>query len=69
MPIRSQFASMEEFEEALRDWFAGQALAALIMNGSFGNTFAEHFRPYQVREAETECAYDYADAMLAERNK
>lgn len=41
---------------SLRDWFAGQALVALIGNG--------HDKPSAV-----EYAYSTADAMLAERSK
>ena len=56
----------------LRDWFAGQALAALIANpntpkavGAMANMLA-HGRP-QIPAADRR--YMFADAMLAEREK
>ncbi|HEU4986898.1 MAG TPA: Arc family DNA-binding protein [Rhizobiaceae bacterium] len=46
---------------ALRDWFAGQALAAIIQADGiqFANRMTEH----------AQFAYAQADAMLAEREK
>lgn len=42
----------------LRDWFAGQAMAALITKSACRSAAAT-----------AATAYEYADAMLAERNK
>lgn len=45
---------------SLRDWFAGQAIIALIPKVEYGK--------YYQQDAVTE-AYGYADAMIAERTK
>lgn len=46
---------------SLRDWFAGQALAAIC-----GDDYARHsITPQQCAQ----WAYQFADAMLAERQK
>jgi hypothetical protein len=42
----------------LRDWFAGQVLAGLLADGDFHSA-----------DGAAACAYEYADAMLAERDK
>jgi hypothetical protein len=47
---------------SLRDWFAGRALAQVI-----GNLTSNH-GDWSYQEVAT-CAYDQADAMIAERNK
>lgn len=47
----------------LRDWFAGQAMAAIIAKMPF-QEFPEDFSPY---EKSAIGAYDYADAMLRAR--
>lgn len=44
---------------SLRDWFAGQALTAIISQRTFGIATG----------IDSELAYKYADAMLAERKK
>lgn len=48
----------------MRDWFAGQALAGLLAypraESDVTDKFVEHL---------TKRAYEYADAMLAQRNK
>lgn len=48
---------------SLRDWFAGQAMAAIIGKIPF-EEFPEDFSPYKKTAIG---AYDYADAMLAAR--
>ena len=58
MPSRNQFTMEADFLVALRDWFAGQALTALVPK-----THAE-FPDVLARRA-----YAIADAMLAERAK
>lgn len=47
----------------LRDWFAGQALTGFC---SMSNPLGEW--TWQIRDA-TQCAYEIADAMLAERER
>lgn len=49
----------------LRDWFAGQAMAAIIAKMPFQAT-PDDFTPYQKTAIG---AYDYADAMLTARAK
>jgi hypothetical protein len=54
-------------EQDLCDWFAGQALAGILMNG---NTPRAGESPLDVHAASVaEQAYAYADAMLRERQK
>ena len=48
---------------SLRDWFAGQAMAAMISKPLSGSVAIEVFT------ATAESAYRFADAMLAERDK
>lgn len=48
-----------------RDWFAGQAMQALIAKSPF---LAEP-QDFEVYKKTAIGAYDYADAMIAERNK
>lgn len=50
---------------SLRDYFAGQAMAAIIAKIPF-QEFPEDWSPY---EKTAIGAYDYADALLAERAK
>jgi len=63
MPIREQFPDDKSFLQALRDWFAGQALPACILcchasERLDGETFAQMF----ARKAD-----EAADAMIARR--
>lgn len=63
MPIRSQFEDDVSFATAMRDWFAGQALAGALardgaMNSSVSTLHREHFAAR---------IYEIADAMLAAR--
>jgi hypothetical protein len=44
----------------LRDWFAGQALGAMLTNPAAGSAD---------KDAVAEQAYHYADAMLAQKEK
>jgi len=58
-PARASGHPMES-GMSLRDWFAGQALAGLLAYPENG----EWFKPTSLARA----AYDYADAMIAERS-
>lgn len=57
----------------LRDWFAGQALSAMISKSPFFDTKGENGKKMtdilQFRADIAASAYQYADAMLAERSK
>lgn len=48
---------------SLRDWFAGMALQALIASGVVRHEGESH------RDAVVRAAFEYADAMLKEREK
>ncbi|MFA6134693.1 MAG: hypothetical protein WC869_11825 [Phycisphaerae bacterium] len=65
MQPRSQYATDAEFTEALRDWFAGQALAGLEPPAVYvgAEETAKSHSAYARR------AYRIADAMLTERAK
>lgn len=55
---------------SLRDWFAGQALAALINKAPFFDAQGEHGNAVDLIEFKSDMAvsaYFYADAMLAAR--
>lgn len=56
---------------SLRDYFAGQALAAMIGKSPFFDREGEHGRPtvdmWQFKLDMADSAYFYADAMLAAR--
>ena len=56
---------MPEDDMKLRDWFAGEALSAMLSNDDSPDfkTIEEH----QVHYAKL--AYGYADAMMAQRDK
>lgn len=56
---------------ALRDWFAGQALASMSAPSDGKYSKADHERNYPKVEAAwfATSAYRIADAMLAEREK
>lgn len=65
---RSQFENDEAFISALRDWFAGQALATLgtwmpMMAGT------ADLNSYAALNARAQWAYAQADAMLAVRKE
>lgn len=54
---------------SLRDYFAAQALAGIIAKSPYkSGTFSEMKASGDI-EARTAAAYDYADAMIAERSK
>lgn len=57
------FGSLKQKSEglSLRDWFAGQALAALITDDEGPDNFDDFSKEV------AESAYGYADAMLAAR--
>lgn len=57
MPLRHSFSSEDAFSKALRDWFAGQALAGLLAQTDKADSAAEFARQ----------AYVCADAMLEAR--
>ena len=55
----------------LRDWFAGQAIAALIRKAPFFDRDGEFGKPVDMLQFKADMsvsAYAYADAMLAARN-
>jgi len=58
------FTDLEDRNDALRDHFAGQALVAVLRD----HTLTEGYCDLGPRVF-AECAYDIADAMLAERRK
>jgi hypothetical protein len=70
MPVRHEFATDAAFEEALRNWFAGQAMIGLLACGEpfsvsrDGGAFAE----VPLAEALPVVAYGLADAMLSTRS-
>jgi hypothetical protein len=64
MPPKSAFASDAEYIAYLRDWFAGQALAA-IAGLHHGNDWGPDGKDHAPRCARK--AYAIADAMLATR--
>ena len=55
---------------SLRDWFAGQAIAGLLVGraGMLGNDFSAYAKGY-CNGALADRAYALVDAMLAERAK
>lgn len=57
---------------SLRDWFAGQAMAAIISKLELGREFVGDPESEAWRKLTQDCvangAYLYADAMLAQRN-
>lgn len=63
MPVRHEFADDAAFEEALRDWFAGQALCG------FTSFSLDDGEPFMGAADTAKAAYNYADAMLAERER
>jgi hypothetical protein len=71
MPVRHEFATDAAFEEALRNWFAGQALAGLMSNGALAGTVAREAdsRGIEPDELLATAAYNAADAMLAARTR
>lgn len=64
MPIRHQFNSEEEWLEHLRIWFAGQALVGILSGLAMGAKDEPNRAMFL-----SQCAYEMADAMLAERSK
>lgn len=70
MPIRQNFASVEEFRDALRDWFAAQALNGQL--ASWGEGDEEHYAEMAVPDRMTmfaQLSYEQADAMLKAREQ
>ena len=61
MLSRENFTNEAEYLSALRDWFAGQALAAISSMSGDGFSLSP--------EDEAAWAYQRADAMLKERDK
>lgn len=59
-PIKEPL-SCDSVGMTLRDWFAGQALQGFLASLTEG----EYTNPQDASKA----AYDYADAMIQERNK
>lgn len=54
---------------SLRDWFAGQALKGIIAKSPYKSGTLAEMKASGDIEARVAAAYDYADAMLAERSK
>lgn len=57
---------------SLRDWFAGQALTAMIAKAPLFDRDGEHGKPIdmvQFKRDMAESAYFYADAMLTARTE
>jgi len=56
---------------SLRDWFAGQAMAALIPNSKANESAIAGAKKFDIpfTTAMAQVAYGFADAMLAERAK
>lgn len=70
MFARSDFKSDAAFLEALRDWFAGQALIGLAMGRTLVLNNPDGPGPEELTIAdEARDAVRYADAMLAARSK
>jgi len=57
------------YERELRDKFAGQALTGIIAKSPFKTGTLKDMRASGDTEARAAAAYDYADAMLAERRR
>lgn len=54
---------------SLRDWFAGQALMAIISKAPYKSGTAADMDDSGDAKARAGAAYAYADAMIAERDK
>jgi hypothetical protein len=67
MPIRSQFKTDSEYRDALRDWFAGQALAG-ILAAPFEFADVMQSKAPDRPTARCDLAYTHADAMMETRN-
>lgn len=67
MPIRSQFSTDADFLSAMRDWFAGQAMASLILVPATA-AIARQDGNLPTKTLAL-AAYEAADAMLAAREK
>ena len=66
--IRSQCKDDAEYRQALRDDFAAAALSAVIAKYEALTKVGEHTVP-AIPSAAAYLAYEYADALLAERAK
>ena len=64
-PCGDQQGTEPDYGMTLRDWFAGQAMAAIISKIPF-QEFPEDWSPYKKAAIG---AYDYADAMLEARGQ
>jgi hypothetical protein len=67
MPIRHEFATEAAFEEALRNWFAGQALGGFVAAPSL--IHEANSKDDNAASVIAAWSYQFADAMLAEREK
>lgn len=75
--IQTGPASGWETGLSVRDWFAGQALAGIVANTNALNVIVEQaggmavvtMKPGSITGRLAACCYEYADAMLAEREK
>lgn len=59
-PLGSPFPGLTEYGMTLRDYFAGQALVAIITASTSGHAMPTVW---------SDTSYKVADAMLAERNR
>lgn len=64
MPIREQFPDDVSFQRALRDWFAGQALAGFLAHPTEPELYSE---AAEARKEIANACYLIADGMIAER--
>jgi hypothetical protein len=60
-PTNTPFTNPEDRGKTLRDWFAGQAMAAMLTIGNLYDTCSEG----QIAKG----AYEQADAMMEARKK
>lgn len=69
----NEYGSVAVFTErgmSLRDWFAGQAVAAILANGDISAIASRlNVSRADFHASVTRTAYEIADAMLAERAK
>ena len=73
-PVTEYFDRFEKLNETgmtLRDWFAGKVISGLLENKDMVKAMIEtgRNRDMAVTEVAAASAYDYADAMLAVRDK
>ena len=66
---RMGYSNDPHYGMTLRDWFEGQALIGLLGNPSdLADEHGNVVGPEKVKSLAAEIAYQYADAMIQERN-